>query len=92
MPLPLAPIAGIALRYGAVAMVGYFVARNVARAPRDMRGDEAMDDLAEGLSLRRDTEELHATGRWRRVIRLGDSGPGLEIDATSLARIRFRKV
>jgi len=92
MPLPLAPIAGLAMRYGAVALAGYVVARNVQKAPRDMRGDDAMDDVAEGLSARKGANALHGTARLKRVVRLGANGPGLEIDATSLARIKFRKV
>jgi hypothetical protein len=34
---------------------------------------------------------VNATARFRRVIRLGQSGPGLEIDATAFGRIRFRR-
>lgn len=92
MALPLVPIAGIALRYGAVAFAGYMIARNVSRAPRDMRGEEAMDDVNEGLSMRREPDALHGTGRIKRTIRLGETGPGIEIDATSLARIKIKRV
>ncbi len=92
MALPLVPIAGIALRYGAVAIAGYAIARTVQKAPRDMRAEEAMDDVNEGLSMRRETGAVHGSGRFRRVVRLGKDGPGIEIDATSLARVTFRRV
>ena len=39
-----------------------------------------------------DSEQVNATARMRRVIRLGENGPGVEIDAVGLTRIRFRKV
>ena len=93
MPLPLAPVASIALRYGTVALAAWLVARNTQRAPTDFRAEEAMDDTDEGLSLRRSSGQVNANARWRRVIRLGGSGgPGLEIDATTLSRVKFRKV
>ncbi|MBD3676968.1 MAG: hypothetical protein HUJ27_01035 [Rhodobacteraceae bacterium] len=92
MALPLAPIAGIALRYGAVALAAYAVTRSFEPGRRDQRGEDAMDSLDEGLTFRRDPEQVNVTRRFHRVIRLGESGPGLEIDATALGRIRFRKV
>ncbi|MHA6265689.1 hypothetical protein [uncultured Aliiroseovarius sp.] len=92
MPLPLAPIAAIALRYGTVAVATYALARSVERGRRDQRAEDALDDAPEGMTARRDAEQVNATARMRRVIRFGDSGPGIEIDAVSLTRIRFRKV
>lgn len=92
MALPLAPIAGIALRYGAVALAAYAVTRSIEPGRRDQRGEDALDSLDEGLTFRREPEQVNGTGRFHRVIRLGESGPGLEIDATALGRIRFRKV
>jgi hypothetical protein len=44
------------------------------------------------MTLRHEPEQMNATGRLRRIIRLGSSGPGLEIDATALGRLRLRKV
>lgn len=92
MPLPLAPIAGFALRYGAVAVATYAVARYSSRAPYDQRSEDAMDDVAEGVSVRRDSEQVNGAGRVRRTVRLGPNGPGIEIDATALGRIRLRRV
>lgn len=92
MPLPLAPIAAFALRYGTVAVATYAVARSVERGRRDQRHEDALDDAPEGMTARRDKEQVNATARMRRVIRLGSNGPGIEIDAVSLTRIRFRKV
>lgn len=93
MPLPIAPIAGIALRYGAVALAGYALSRQVTRGRVDQRGEDALDDVPEGLTAHRpqDRDQVNASGRFRRIIRLGQSGPGLEIDATALGRIRFRR-
>ena len=92
MPVPIAPIAAIALRYGAVALVGYAVARNIPKTRRNQQTEDILDAVDEGATLRRDDEQINATARWRRIIRLGAAGPGLEIDATTLNRIRFRKI
>jgi rhamnogalacturonyl hydrolase YesR len=96
MALPLAPIAAGALRYGAVALTTYAIARSVERGRRDQRVEDALDEAPEGLTARRekaeDSEQVNATARIRRVIRLGENGPGVEIDAVGLTRIRFKKV
>ncbi len=92
MPLPLAPIAGIAIRYGAVAVATYAVTRRVQRGHYDQRAQDAMDDVNEGLSVRREGDQLNSTGRYRRIVRLGTNGPGVEIDVTALGRVRIRKV
>lgn len=92
MALPLAPIAGIALRYGAVALVTYAAARRLPRAHRDQRAEDAHDDTVEGAAVRRDPGQVNGTARIKRTVRLGTSGPGLEIDASALGRIRFRRV
>lgn len=92
MPLPIAPIAGLAIRYGAVALATYAVSRRIERAHFDQRGEEAMDDVNEGLSVRRDADQMNSAVRYSRTVRVGKTGPGLEIDVTALGRIRFKKV
>ncbi len=92
MAVPLVPLAGVALRYGAVALIAYGLARRIDRAPVDFRAEEALDDVNEGLAVRRQREQINANTRWHRVIRLGRTGPGFEIDAASITRIRIRKV
>lgn len=92
MPLPLTPIAGLALRYGAVAVASYAVARRVEQGRRDQRAEDALDQLDEGVTLRRDGDQINATGRFRRVVRIGQDGPGLELDVTGLTRIRITRV
>lgn len=95
MPLPLAPIAGVALRYGALALTAYAITQireNRTPARRDQRTEDAMDDCGEGIHLRRDPEQMNATARLRRTIRIGTHGPGVEIDATALGRLRLRRV
>ena len=92
MAVPLAPLAGIALRYGAVAVATYAATRAIPQLRRDQPTEDALDKVQEGIEARRDGEQINATGRFRRVIRVGRSGPGVEIDATALTRIRLRKV
>lgn len=93
MALPIAPLAGLALRYGAVALAGYALSRRMARGRVDQRAEDALDDVPEGVTAHRahDRDQINTTARFRRVIRLGQSGPGIEIDATALGRIRFRR-
>lgn len=92
MPLPLAPIASVAIRYGAVALATYAVTRKVAVGRRDQRAEDSLDDLEEGLSVHREAGQANTTARFRRVIRIGDDGPGVEIDITALGRIIIRKI
>ncbi|MGC9417970.1 MAG: hypothetical protein ACP5EN_03265 [Rhodovulum sp.] len=92
MPLPLAPIAVTALRMGAFAVAVYAIRSLREPLHRDQRAEDAMDDLGEGLALRRDGEQVNGGARLKRTIRVGESGPGLEIDASALGRVRFRRV
>jgi len=92
MPLPVAPLARIALRYGVIALAAYAATRRVGRAHYDQRAEDAMDSLNEGLNLRREDSQINGTGRLRRVVRLGEDGPGVEIDLSAIGRLRLRKV
>lgn len=96
MALPLAPLAGTVLKYGAVALAGYIVARGMLQPGRtDQRAEDALDDLHEGVAAHRPRDrgpQLNAAARLRRVVRLGRAGPGIEIDAAALGRLRFRRV
>lgn len=96
MPLPLAPIAGVALRYGirygALAVAAYGVRRALRKGRTDQRAEDAMDQMDEGLAIHRpaDRGQTNGAARFRRVIRWGDRA--VEIDAAALARFRIRKV
>lgn len=94
MPLPLAPVAAVAAKYGAVALAGYMLARRVRRGHLDQQAEDALDGVPEGMTALRpgDRDQANATARFRRVIRLGFDGPGIEIDAAALGRIRVRRV
>jgi len=91
MPLPLAPIAGFALRYGAVAVATYALARRVETGHYDQRTEDAMADTPEGVTLSRDGQDVRSTGKFRRTIRLGANGPAFEVEATTLSRLRIRR-
>ncbi|MGA0539601.1 hypothetical protein [Neotabrizicola sp. VNH66] len=95
MPLPLFPIA---LRLGAAAMAGYAAGRwvlsNSHPGRLDQRAEDALDDLDEGLTLRRPQQrqpqgQTNATARLRRVIRF--RGREWELDAGLVARLRLRE-
>ncbi len=93
MPLPLAPAAVLAVKYGSVALAGFLLARRVQRGALDQRAEDALDRLPEGMTALRpgDRDQANATARFRRVIRLGADGPGFEIDAAALGRLRVRR-
>ncbi|MCB2116947.1 MAG: hypothetical protein KDE00_11775 [Rhodobacteraceae bacterium] len=92
MPLPLVPIAGVALRYGAVALVAYGVKRALRPGRTDQQAEDALDGMDEGLAFHRpaDRGQTNAAARVRRVIRIG--GAAFEFDAAALGRFRLRRV
>ena len=69
MPLPLAPLAGVAIRYGAIALVAYGVKRALRPGRVDQRAEDALDDMDEGLGLHRpaDRGQTNTAARFRRV-------------------------
>jgi hypothetical protein len=99
MPLPLAPLLPLALRLGAVTVVGLaarsWVRRTSFPGRTDQRAEDALDDLDEGLSIHRpadraegEVSQTNTTARVVRVIRIG--GRTWELDAGLMARIRLR--
>ena len=96
-PLALSPLAWTAIRIGAVAAVGFYAAhRRGSSQPKDVHQEHVLDELGEGLETRSHTAEaeraMHGHGRLKRTIRLGRDGPGVEIDAAALGRLRIRRV
>lgn len=92
MPLQLTPFAAMALRYGAVAAVGFVAARFAPRGDFPHAVQEQMANATEGLHLRRAPGQLNATAHAARSVRLGRFGPRFRIDATALARLRIRRM
>lgn len=96
MPLPLVPVAGVALKYGAVALAAWGAQRalRAAIAPgrTDQRAEDALDELPEGLSAHRprDREQQNGAFRLRRRIRL--AGRDWDLDAGLIARFQLRRV
>ncbi len=95
MPLPLAPVAGIALKYGAVALAAWGAQRAlraaVAPGRTDQRAEDALDDLPEGLTAHapRDRDQQNAGLRLRRRLRI--AGRDWDLDAGMIARFRLRR-
>jgi hypothetical protein len=92
MAIPLAPIAGLALRYAAVAGTAYLVTRRLERGRLSQPVEDEMDDTPEGVTARREKGQMNATARLRRVVRFGQSGPGVAVDATLLGRLKMERV
>ncbi|MEZ5911001.1 MAG: hypothetical protein R3D84_01255 [Paracoccaceae bacterium] len=92
MPLPLAPVAGFALRYGTLAVLAWGVKRSLRPGRTDQRAEDALDEADDGLAVHRprDRGQTNATGRFRRTFRWGSRA--VEVDAAAMARIRIRKV
>lgn len=86
MALPIIPIALVA---GAVAL-----ARNVQISPVVQSVEDSLDLVPEGMAARRDPtgQQINGSYRWKRTVRFGKTGAGLEIDASVLGRIKFRKI
>ncbi|MBR3370712.1 MAG: hypothetical protein IKG52_08785 [Rhodobacteraceae bacterium] len=94
MALPLVPIATVAMKYGALALAGYALARQVQPGHVVQPVEDSMDTLPEGICITRprDADQFNGAARLRRTIRLGHSSRGLELDAALLGRIRLRWV
>ncbi|MCX7646287.1 MAG: hypothetical protein N2Z62_13470 [Rhodobacteraceae bacterium] len=91
MPLPIIPIAGASLAAIALARA---LRRSLRPVRIDQRGEDALDDIDEGLGVARVAAraQTNASGRFRRTIRFGPDGAGVEIDVGWLARLRIRRV
>jgi hypothetical protein len=98
MPLPLAPLVPLVLRLGVVAAAGYAIRRVVIARTypgrTDIRAEDALDDLGEGLALHHpadmpETRQTNTTARLRRTITF--RGRTYEVDAGLIARFRIRK-
>lgn len=95
MPLPVAPIALTAVRYGAVLAVGYYLVNRNKSLPK-VSEEEAHENVDEGISVRhhrnQEGAQANADARVKRVLRFGANGPGVEIDASALGRIRIKRI
>lgn len=90
MVLPLAPATGIVLRYAVVAGAAWIVTRQLERGRLSQPVEDEMDETPEGVTARRDAGQMNATGRLRRVIRLGRHG--VSVDATLLGRLKVERL
>ena len=91
MPIPAAPIAATVLRYGAVALAGYALAHAIPQGRRDQRIEDVMDDLGEGIQIRRDEGQTNLAGRFIRTIGFGVAGPTYRLDIAFLGRFRINR-
>ncbi|RMF41333.1 MAG: hypothetical protein D6754_01280 [Alphaproteobacteria bacterium] len=93
-PLMLSPLALAALRYAGVAALAFYAARRAA--PAREAGADPLDAVAEGVTFGEDRVEhgraWRIAGRFRRAIRAGRAGPGVEVDFGLLARLRLRPI
>ncbi len=92
MAAPFIPIAGFALRYGAVALAGYAIARSTSRGRFSQPVEDEMDETPDGIALKTDDGQVNASFRWHRILSLTNSGKGLSIDATALTRLKVKRI
>jgi len=96
MAIPILPVAGVVLKYGPAAAAGVAALAYLRARPglADPRAEDLLDEVQEGIDATRSHEgrQVNGRGRFRRVIRAGTRGPGVEIDAAFLGRLRMRRV
>ncbi len=99
MPAPaaLAPVAWKVAQFSAVAAVAWYAARKRRPAgPREVWRERVLDGVGEGLEtdFSRSSEDAHmgAALRFKRGIRLGANGPGVEIDISGVSRVKLRRL
>ncbi|MEM6637051.1 MAG: hypothetical protein AAF667_14300 [Pseudomonadota bacterium] len=92
MALPLAPIAITALRVAPIAVAAYAAWRSLPEGRRDQHVEDVIDAMPEGMTRHRDADAARATARFRRSVRLGRRGPGLEFDLAALGRLSIRRI
>ena len=93
-PIVLSPLALRLIAVGGVAAATALLRARRARA--SVARDAMLDETEEGLALRRErvdgASQTTAEGRWRRIVRLGRRGPGVEVDFSGVIRGRVRPV
>ncbi len=99
MPAPaaLAPVAWKVAQFGAVAAVAWYASRKRRPAgPREIWREHTLDNVEEGVEtdFSRSSDEARAGAavRWKRGVRLGANGPGVEIDFSGLSRVKLRRL
>lgn len=95
MPLPLATLAPVALRYGALAATAAFALHRAWRAaqpaPYDQTAEDALDRAPEGVAARADAGQGNGSARFRRVIRFRGAA-AFEVDLAALGRLKVRRI
>ena len=101
MPVPAilaAPTALKAVGWAAAGAAVLYAAANARRADaaRPEAEEATLDALPEGLEVTYGPEAGRARsdlrGRWVRVLRLGEGGPGVAVDLSAMARLRVARV
>ena len=93
MPVPAIPAAALALRFGAVALTAWAVARRIEKGRTDQRAEDALDDLPDGVTAHRprDREQVNATARFNRRVTFGKTGLAFDVDAAMLGRFKIKR-
>jgi hypothetical protein len=70
------------------------VVRKIHISPVIQEVEDTLDTVDEGISVRKmgDNSQMNGAVRWKRIVRFGADGPGVEIDVSALGRLRWRKV
>jgi hypothetical protein len=90
MPIPVIPIVAVAT----VVTSAVAVVRKIHVSPVIQDVEDTLDTVDEGVSVRKmdDNRQMNGAVRWKRIVRFGSDGPGVEIDVSAIGRMRWRKV
>ena len=96
MPLPIAiaPVLFQVLKIGGALALGAALAHRRGPERLDIATEDTLDRLPDGGHVRVDRDAGRADGevRWRRKIRFGARGPGVEVELAALGRLRARRI
>jgi hypothetical protein len=92
MPVPLAPVAAAALRWGIPLLATLAVTRALRTGRTDQRAEDALDDIDDGLALHQPSDRGQTNGAMRFRRTLGFGTRRFEVDAAGLLRVRIRRL
>lgn len=92
MAIQFTPLAAMAAKYGAAALVGFTAARFAPRGRLPRAVEVEMDAAPRGLRLRKARGQFSGSAKWVRDFRPGPLGPRFRFDGTALMRLKVRRL
>ncbi len=92
LALPLSPIFWTIFRYALIAGLAAAAARRADPVPRDQRVEDILDNMDEGVTMRRDEETTRMAAKVGRTLRFGPGGPGIRMEFAGLGRLKLHRL